>query len=824
MPEAEELLDVARRPVKSAILVVEDDPGVATLERRRLERAGYEVLTSASAEEALEKIQHNDVELIVLDQGLPDATGLEFYKRLKAGGHVLPVIMVTGLSDEAMVIEALRAGVRDYITKSPEYLDYLPEAVERVLKQVRMEQRLEESEEKYRSIFENALEGILQSTPEGRIVMANPAIARILGYSSPEALIASVTDIRSQLYLDPDRRETLSQQLEQCGEVSAFEIPVRHQDGSEIWLSVNARAVRGSSGRVELFESTFEDITARKQAEVAKARLAAIVESSEDAILGKSLDGMITSWNRGAEQLYGYTAEEMVGRHVSILAPPERYDEITRILEKLKRGEKVERLETVRVTKGGRRLDVSLTNSPIFDSGGNVVGASAITRDITERKAFEEQLRHQALHDPLTDLPNRALFIDRLEHALERAPRSKGQVAVLFLDLDNFKVVNDSLGHLAGDQLLVSVAARLRSCLRPGDTVARLGGDEFTVLIEGASDAAYAARVSERIIEVLRKPFFLDGQEMIVGASIGIALINATFIEHGSAEGLMRDADIAMYEAKRRGKSRYVVFEDAMNNGALERLNLERDLRRALERGEYRVHYQPTVSLEDKSTVGFEALVRWKHPKRGLVLPEEFIPLAEESGLIVPLGLWVLGEACRQAKQWQRYRPSNPPLMMSVNLSVRQFEHRELVEDITRVLQETGLEPNNLNLEITESVAMRDALQSARIMQELKELGVALSIDDFGTGYSSVSYLQRVPADYLKIDRSFISRLDENPEDKALVKAIVGMARALEMKIVAEGVETATQCKEIWDLGCDYGQGYYFSKPLPAGEALKVLS
>ena len=443
-----------------------------------------------------------------------------------------------------------------------------------------------------------------------------------------------------------------------------------------------------------------------------------------------------------------------------------------------------------------------------------------LQREITERRVLEEQLTHQAFHDPLTGLPNRILFLDRLDLALVRTERREGKVAVLFMDLDNFKVINDSLGHEVGDRVLLAVAERLENVMEAEETVARFGGDEFTVLLEDVASVSDAERVAERIAEALRAPFYLGGRERFVTTSIGIVLGTSG---REPPEELLRYADAAMYRAKASGRARHAVFDPSMNEKALERLELESDLRRALEREEFRVYYQPKVSFGSGEIIAMEALVRWEHPERGLVSPARFIPAAEEIDLIVPMGRWVLEEACRQARRWHDRFTDRLPLKVCVNLSGKQLRHRALVEEVEAALQETGLDPTALDLEITESVVMEDAPSTLATLQELKELGVNLAIDDFGTGYSSFSYLRRFPVDYLKIDRSFVDGLGKDPDDTALVSGIVSLAHSLGLKVVAEGVETAEQLARLRETGCEFAQGYYFSAPLPGGAASKLL-
>ena len=430
-----------------------------------------------------------------------------------------------------------------------------------------------------------------------------------------------------------------------------------------------------------------------------------------------------------------------------------------------------------------------------------------------------EQLTRQAFRDALTGLPNRALFMDRLTHGLTRARRRHEHVAVLFLDLDRFKVINDTLGHTVGDQLLVEVSNRLGSSLRPGDTVARLGGDEFGLLLEDVADAETAELVALRIEAELAKPLIFEGREVFVTSSIGIALSSERL---GTPEEVLRDADLAMYHAKAKGKARHEIFDGTMSAPALDRMDLEMDLRSAITNRDFRLHYQPILRLETGRIVEVEALIRWQHEKRGLLQPDAFIGLTEETGLIVPIGQWVLTEACRQARAWQIEFPRTPALGMSVNLSAKQFQNPKLVEEITDALTMSGLDPACLKLEITESVVMQDVPATLAKLHELKDLGIRLAIDDFGTGYSSLGYLKRFPVDTLKIDRSFVKGLSHEGGDSAIVRAVVTVAKSLNMDVTAEGIETDQQRLELKALGCELGQGFLFGRP-STPEHLKPL-
>ena len=460
-------------------------------------------------------------------------------------------------------------------------------------------------------------------------------------------------------------------------------------------------------------------------------------------------------------------------------------------------------------------------SAPAVAPDGRTYGRVWSFSDITARKLAQQRLEHQAFHDPLTNMPNRALFMQNLTRALARAQRSLQTVAVLFLDLDRFKVVNDSLGHETGDQLLIEASHRLRDCLRPGDLAARFGGDEFTVLLEGIEQPEMATRVAERIAIALSAPFELSGHEVMTTASVGIVMSH----QGGDrAEDLLRDADVAMYRAKSKGRARYEIFDAAMSARAFERLKTEVDLRQGIKREQLRLHFQPIVDFTSGRIMGAEALVRWQHPERGLIFPDNFIGLAEESDLIFALGKWVLHSACEQAHQWIRQFSCDTPFSISVNLSARQFQQPDLVEQISAVLRASGLDAQRLNLEITESVMLEGGGTHQDTLSELKNLGVQLSIDDFGTGFSSLSYLLRFPLDTLKIDKSFVQSALESTRDAAIVRTMHELSKAVGMKVVAEGVETAPILQQLRALGCDAGQGYFFAKPLPPADFIQLLT
>jgi diguanylate cyclase (GGDEF)-like protein/PAS domain S-box-containing protein len=587
---------------------------------------------------------------------------------------------------------------------------------------------------------------------------------------------------------------------------SAEKLPRSTADGLEALSSQVALALESAALTEDLL---------RRQSE---ARFSSLVQNSTDVVMVVDADSTIRYMSPSVERVLGYSASELESTKLTELSHPEDRANVLQFLTSTP-GSRDDTRPALAEFRMRHRDDFwlhveTLRTNLMHDE--NVKGIVLNTRDVSERKAFEEQLAHQAFHDSVTGLANRALFKDRVEHALERQGREGEPVSVLFMDLDDFKTINDSLGHAAGDQLLGEVGDRIKATLRAADTAARLGGDEFAILLEDGGDGVDAAEVAARILASLEGPFHLEGKEVFARASIGIASADHTRTAGPEgAEELLRNADVAMYMAKEAGKGRYQVFEPAMHDTALKRLELKADLQRAVDNGEFVLHYQPVIELESGTVEGLEALLRWMHPQRGMVPPLDFIPLAEETGLIVPIGKWVLREASLQAVDLQARYPSNPPLHMAVNLSARQLQRPEIVGEIAEILMETQLDPQSLVLEITESVMMQDMDLSIQRLAELKELGVKLAVDDFGTGYSSLNYIRRFPVDILKVDKSFVDGVNLGGEESALTAAIIELAGILKLRPVAEGIERADQLEKLLDLHCDLGQGYYFARPLP---------
>ncbi len=708
------------------------------------------------------------------------------------------------------------------------------------------EQALRQSEEQFRHLFALAPIGMMLASLDGRILQTNPALCEALEYQAQELLDRSVLDLTH-----PEDRAvdfaTTQQML--LGEITDYKLEKRllAKSGRVVHALLQVVLLTDDHGNPSHTLSQIVDITEHKQAEAAlwlsEQRLEGILDSIDDVVWSSSAETFTPLYlNPGAERIYGRAVDDFFLNPTLWLDAihPEDRPEVLQKIETFKQQQNSLEAEYRIQRPDGTERWLYTRCRLVRDEHGRPVRVDGISNDVTERKQAEAQLRHSAFYDALTDLPNRSLFIDRLWHTIRRAKRRQGYLfAVLFLDLDSFKVINDSLGHDVGDRLLVAIARRLEGCLRPSDTLARLGGDEFAVLLEELQQNQDAAQVAKTIAQELQRPFKIAGQEIYTNASIGIALSclgeekPVTFgepwpvtptIDYEQPEDLLRDADTAMYRAKFSGKGRYAIFDRQMHEQAIARLRLETDLRHAFERGEFSLHYQPIVSLVTHNLAGFEALLRWQHPQQGRISPVQFIPIAEEIGLIIPLGQWVLREAARQLHRWQTAYPQHHSLTVSVNLSSKQLREPSLLDQIDTILRETELDYASLRLEVTESMLMENAEAATKLLCALRDRHIQIGIDDFGTGYSSLSYLHRLPAHTLKIDRSFVARMNPDGSNAEIVRAIITLAHALDMEVVAEGIETVAQLQHLRQLGCEYGQGYFLAPPLPpeAAEAMIV--
>jgi diguanylate cyclase (GGDEF)-like protein/PAS domain S-box-containing protein len=687
------------------------------------------------------------------------------------------------------------------------------------------EEPLKPNEDSFRALVEQSIAGIYV-VQDGRVVYANPKFCEIFGYSRDDLArgvsVEQLTDPADW----PTVRENIRKRL--SGEVASMHYTARgrRKDGSAV--DVEVHGARTEFGGRPAITGMLLDITERRRAERALQR-----SEERYALAERGANDGLWDWDLAAKRAYlSPRFKRMLGlRDDELGSEPEAWlervhpDDRERLSSDLQRhldgrSPHLEVEHRLRHSDGSWRW-VLLRGTAVRDGSGKATRIAGSLTDITERKETEEKLLHDALHDAITGLPNRSLFMDRLGRAIafqERRPEMR--FAVLFLDVDRFKNINESLGHAMGDRLLVSVSKRLLKCVRPGDTVARLGGDEFGILLEDYGAAEEPARCAERIQAALAPPHDLGGVEVFSTASIGIAVAGRGYTR---PEELLRDADTAMYRAKQLGRARHAVFHPAMHAHARAQLQLETDLYRALERNELRIVFQPVVSLSTGLIAGCEALVEWQHPTRGRIPPAEFIPAAEETGLILPIGEWVLREACKAARRFADRLPRGAPAAVSVNLSARQLLRAELLEQVRSALQQSGLEPHRLRVEVTESVIMENAGPASLLLAQIKALGVHLLLDDFGTGYSSLSYLHNFRFDTLKLDRSFVARIDTSSKHTEIVRTIVSLARALGMDVVAEGVESAAQVAQLQVLHCDYGQGYYFARAMEASQFIELL-
>ena len=692
--------------VKSSIntvLLVEDNPGDALLLRRMFREDGFhgmDVIHVERMSEAEACLANTAIDIVLLDLGLPDAHGLEALRRARVASPRMPLVVLSGLDDDSVALQAMQEGAQDYLTKGQIEPRELLRAMRYAVERKTIEETLFTEKERAQVTLDSIGDAVVCADIEGNITFLNLVAVTLTGWSFPEANGKPIADVLQ--FIHATTREAIPDPMERVME-------------------------RNRTGHLP-----------------------------SDSIL---------------------------------------------------------------IRRNGSEVPIEDSVSPIRNREREVIGAVIVFRDVSAARAMSEQIAHSAEHDFLTGLPNRLLLNDRVSQAIALGQRHSYQVAVLFLDIDGFKHINDSLGHAIGDKLLQSISERLVGCIRAVDTVSRQGGDEFVMLlpaVENAQDAALAAR---RMLAAIAEAHNIDNHDLHVTASIGISVYPEDGLDVAT---LIQNADTAMYQAKENGRQSYQFFEVAMNVRAVERQSIEESLRRAVERNEFVLHYQPKINLRTRAITGAEALIRWTHPTRGAVSPAQFIPIAEDCGLILPIGDWVLREACTQARAW--VDAGLPAVSMAVNVSAMQFQHEEFLKGVFDILKETGFDPHYLEVEVTESALMKRAEVTALVLQILRAGGVKVAIDDFGTGYSSLSYLRKFPLDALKIDQSFVRQITTTPEETTIVSAIISMAQSLNLRIVAEGVETAEELAFLEARECEEAQGYYFSKPVPAEQFAALLA
>lgn len=815
----------------TTVLLVEDDPAEIRQVREALAEATerpFCVEQMSCLSDAIVRLGGGRVDVILLDLTLPDCRGIEVFDRIVQAAPDTLILVLAETDDDEAARAAVRCGAYDCLPKGVADGRWMSRALHYVIERQAIQRALQDSEARFRTFSDASPLGIFVSDTDGECIYTNAAYQKISGLTFDEAL-----ETRWSLAIHPDdRQRVLTEWRDAVRGEAPFQTETRflRRDGSVVWTRLNAAVISDgmiSSGRIQIVE----DITERKSTElVLRASEIALFEEKEraqvtlnsigDGVLSTDLAGNVTYLNLVAEAMTGWSRQEASGRplaEVFNIIDGETRETAENPAQRAVAENRVVGLESncVLVRRDGFESPIEDSSAPIHDRDGHVTGAVIVFHDVTAARAMAFEMEHLAQHDFLTGLPNRILLAERLSRAIRLANRHGKQVALLYLDLDYFKNVNDSLGHAVGDQVLQSAAQRLSANVRDTDTVSRQGGDEFVILLSEIEHPQDAALIADKLLAAFALPYLIAGHELHLSLSIGISIYPDDGVD---AETLIQDADTAMYHAKSGGRKNYQFFKTAMNHNAVQRQLVERNLRRALKEGEFFLQYQPQIGFASGEMTGAEVLIRWQDPELGLVSPAQFMPVAEECGLIVPMGLWVLREVCGQVKSW--LNAGLPAVPVAVNISAIEFRHKDFLQEVTRILQETGLEPKYLELELTESVLMHNLESSSLLLHDLKAMGVKLAIDDFGTGYSSLSYLKRFPIDTLKIDQSFVRDISI---DATIVSAIIGMGRSLKQRVVAEGVETEDQLSFLQKQLCVEGQGFLFSRPVLAEDFARLL-
>ncbi|MBN8761375.1 MAG: two-component system response regulator [Thiobacillus sp. 65-69] len=809
----------ATSPPKLRALIVEDCENDALLLIEYLQRVPFELTWQRlDTEPALREALRQEWDIVFSDYAMPYFNGARALEVIRDHNPDLPFIFVSGTIGEDTAVAGMRAGAQDYVMKGN--LTRLGPAVHRELADAKARRERRAAERAIRrlsQVVEQATDSVFITNPRGTIQYVNPAFERLTGYSAAEAVGATPALIQSGLHDDAFFRDMWSTIL--TGQAFQKTLINRRKDGALFYEEMTISPLINDEQRITNFVSTGRDITDRILADRVRTQLLDIIEATTDFVAILESDGSLRYLNRAGRALLGLSQQaDIASRHIADHLPEWAAHRLLMEAFPAALRDGVWHGESATMRADGREIPVSqvvLAHKPTSDTPAFY---STIARDITERKHFEQELKRQATHDALTGLANRVLFEDRLETMLARMERNQALAAVLFLDVDNFKRINDSLGHAAGDSMLLQVAQRLHDCVRPSGIVARHGGDEFTIATGDLHHPDNILTILHKLRDAFETPIPIAGQDVYVRCSMGISIYPH---DGRDPETLLKNADTAMNQAKAHGRNQYQFYAPEMNARGQELLSLETDLRRAQEREELRLHYQPQLDLRNGRIAGVEALLRWEHPVHGLISPADFVPLLEDTGLIVPVGEWVLRTACAQ---YRRYRESNfIALRFSVNVSARQFSDGALLDQVRRALAEERVPADHLEIEITESTVMRDVQATGEILAAFDALGVRLAIDDFGTGYSSLAYLKRFPLDVLKIDRAFIQDVPSDSNDSAIAEASITLGHKLGLEVVAEGVETAQQLSFLRAHECDLIQGYYLSRARPVHELTPYL-
>jgi len=818
----------------TSVLLIEDDPADARLIQDALADlpdSTFHVEWVCCLANAIERLQSAPVDVILLDLTLPDSQGILAFDQVFAARPEALILVLSTESDEELAREAVARGAQDYLAKVHINAHWLPRALNYVIERKAIRESLRLSESRFRAMSDAAPLGIFVSDADGACEYTNAAYHKISGLSFDESL-----GMNWSMAIHPeDRERVLAEWRIAARSQEAFQTEFRFLQGDDrvVWTRINSATIRDGKTSLGLIQ-TVEDISERKTAELEllaaedalfaeKERAQVTLDSIGDAVLTTDLQGKVSYLNRQAEKMTGWSREEAVGHPLTEVFSI--VDGTTRQVVANPAKVAITQNQTVGlanncilIRRDGLELAINDSAAPIHDRDGQVIGAVLVFEDVSESRAMTLKMSHLARHDFLTGLPNRMLLTERLSQAIGLAQRHHRQVALLFIDLDCFKNINDSLGHTIGDQLLQSVGERLLATVRATDTVCRQGGDEFVILLPEIEQPQDAAHIAQKLLDAFAVPHLIGGQELHITLSIGISVYPDDGVD---LDAVLQNADTAMYHAKTNGRNNFQFFRADMNTRAVRRLLIENNMRRALKQGEFVLNYQPQINLASGAITGAEALIRWRDPDLGAIPPGQFVPVAEECGLIVTIGHWVLREACQQVKVWLDSGLRVPSI--AINISAVEFRHKNFLEGLAQILDETGLTPDYLELELTESLLMHDVESSATVLESLKDMGIKLAIDDFGTGYSSLSYLKRFPITTLKIDQSFVRDITTDINDATIVSAVVGMGRNLNHRVIAEGVETREQFEFLSMRQCPEGQGFLFSHPLPAEDFARLL-